>query len=224
MTSEATKPQRDPSVLEWAITQDIRLNTLVDECGKVDSTLIKDGQQLKSQWRKNYWKALNAADHEFNRLQGAKIYTYNGEKISLPAAKLMVEKKQAALQEFNYQKRMPDKQIAFCQSRMTAFSTNQDGLGNPADAGRLAYLNELAAKAPMAAPGDVPSLAGNLSLATPGGALYHIEKESAKNQCSDGKVLTLHNEHNRELYGVYCKGAAGYFVTCEWSDCSTLGK
>lgn len=216
------KAKPDASAFEWAMNENIRFNTMIEECGKVDSGLVKSGQQLQQQWQKQYWSAINAANDGYNNQQAAKIYTYHGEKISLPAAKFMIERKEAALRELYYQKRLPTKQAEYCQLRIAAYEKKEDGLGKPLDANKLRYLNELAAKAPMMAPRSVPSLAGTLQPSTPGPALYSLEQEARTQKCNSPQILTLYNEGHDELYGVYCTGSAGYFVACEWSQCAPL--
>lgn len=217
------KAKPDASAFEWAMNQDIRFNTMIEECGKVDSEVAKKAPQLRAQWQKQYWNAINAANDGYNNQQAAKIYTYRGEKISLPATKFMVEHKEAALRELYYQKRLPNKQAEYCQLRIAAYEKKEDGLGKPVDANKLRYLNELAAKTPIMAPRSVPSLAGTLQqTSTPGPALYSLEQEARNQKCNSPQILTLYNEGTNELYGVYCTGSAGYFVGCEWSQCAPL--
>ncbi len=216
------KAKPDPGAFEWAMDQDIRFNTLINECGKLDAGLAQSGAQLRTQWQKQYWGAINAANDAYNNQQAAKIYTYNGEKISLPAARFMVEHKQTAMRELSYQKRLPAKQVEFCQARMAAYEKKEDGLGAPVNSNKLRYLNELASKAPMMSPRSVPSLAGSLQPVAPGPALYEMERDAVSKSCSDPQILTLFNANHNELYGIYCKGSTGYFVTCEWSQCAPL--
>lgn len=218
----AAKP--DSGAFEWAMDQDIRFNTLIDECEKFDSGLVNSAEQLRDQWRKEYWKAINTADYQYNQQQAAKTYTYNNEKISLPATRFMAEHKAAALRELYAQKRLPEKQAAYCQLRMDAYAKKEDGLGVSLHKNKLQYLNELAPKATMMAPRTVPSLAGSLQPSAAGPAFYELERQAASNQCKDPQVLTLRNDNHEELYGVYCAGAAGYFVSCEWSTCGKLDK
>jgi hypothetical protein len=216
------KAKPDPAAFEWAMDQDIRFNTLLDECEKFDSSLAISNKALRQEWKKQYWSAINAANDQFNQQQAAKTYSYNGEKISLPAAKFMVEHKNAALREIYYQKRLPDKQIAYCQLRIAAYEKKEDGLGNPQHKNRLQYLNELAPTSAMIAPRAVPALAGSLQPSAPGPALYDLERQAQDQKCNAPQILTLRNEDHDELYGVYCTGSAGYFVSCEWSQCSVL--
>ena len=215
-----TKP--DTTAFEWAMDQDIRFNTLINECGKLEAGLANSGAKLRAQWQKQYWGAINAANDAYNNQQAAKIYTYNGEKISLPAARFMVEHKESAMRELSYQKRLPAKQVEFCQVRMAAYENKEDGLGAPANSNKLRYLNELASKAPKIPPRSVPSLAGSLQPASPGPALYEMERDAVSKSCSNPQILTLFNANHNELYGTYCKGSAGYFTSCEWSQCSPL--
>lgn len=222
VTQDDGKAIPDASAFEWAMNQDIRFKTVIDECGKVDSELAKKFPQLRAQWEKQYWSAINAANDAYNNQQAAKIYTYNGEKISLPAAKFMIERKEAALRELYYQKRISTKQAEYCQLRIAAYEKKEDGLGKPLDANKLRYLNEIAAKAPMMAPRSVPSLAGSLQPSAPGPALYGLEQEARTQKCNSPKIMTFYNEGHDELYGVYCVGSAGYFVGCAWSQCSSL--
>lgn len=212
----------DSTAFEWAMDQDIRFNTLIDECEKFDSGLIKSGQQLRSQWIKEYWGAINAANYQYNQQQAAKIHSYNNEKISLPAAKFMVEHKTAALRELYAQKRLPEKQAAYCQLRMAAYEKKEDGMGVALHKNKLQYLNELAQKAPAMAPRAVPSLAGSLQPSVAGPSFYEIERQATNKQCKNPHVLTFLNENHLELYGVYCSGSAGYFVSCEWSTCGVI--
>lgn len=216
------KAKADPAAFEWALDQDIRFNTLLEECEKFDSSLVASNKALRETWRKQYWGAINAANDQFNKQQAARTYLYNGEKISLPAARFMVEHKNAALNDFYRQKRLPEKQAAYCHARIASYTKNEEGLGNPQHKNRLRYLNELAPGTSMVSPRPMPSLAGSLQPAAPGPALYDMEQTAKTKQCQNPEILTLRNEKQTELYGIYCAGSAGYFVSCEWSQCSTL--
>lgn len=216
------KAKPDSTAFEWAMDQDIRFNTLLDECEKVDSSLINSNKTRRQEWKKQYWNTINSANYQFNQQQAAKIYIYNGEKLSLPAVKFMVERKASALREIYSQKRLSEKQVAYCQARLAAYEKKEDGLGSPLHKNKLQYLNELAPKATMLTPQTVPSLAGSLQSASPGPALYGIEQQAGNNNCSNPEIITLLHQGHKEFYGVYCANSANYFVSCEWSQCSAL--
>jgi hypothetical protein len=218
------KAKPDPTAFEWAMDQDIRFNTLIDECGKVDSELVKTGIELRKQWQKQYWGAISTANYQYNQQKVAKTYTYNNAQISLPATKFMYEHKNAALKEIYYQKRLQEKQADYCRLRLAAYEKKEDGMGNLLHDNKLRYLKELAPKTPAMSPRSVPSLAGSLQPESPGPALYDIEQQASEKHCSAPEILTFYNQGHNELYGVYCNGSAGYFVSCEWSQCATLEK
>ncbi|HSC75931.1 MAG TPA: hypothetical protein VLB90_06830 [Pseudomonadales bacterium] len=223
-SKEDKKAKPDPTAFEWAMDQDIRFNTLLDECDKVDSGLVKNTITLRKQWQKHYWNAISAANYHYNQKQATKNYIYNNEQISLPATKFMFEHKNAALKEIYYQKRLPEKQAEYCRFRMAAYEKKEDGMGTLANENKLRYLKELSAKTPTMSPRSVPSLAGSLQPNSPGPALYEIEQQASEKRCSAPQILTFYNQGHNELYGVYCSGSAGYFVGCEWSQCHILEK
>lgn len=219
---DAAKP--DAKAFEWALSEDIRFNTVVAECSPLSPELAKTAQQLRQQWQKNYWPALNAADYQYNLKQAARTYLYNGEKVSLPAVKLMTQQKSAALDSMYRAKRLPEKQREYCETRLSSYERHEDGLGNPAYKNRLLYLNELAHGhgAPALTPRALPSLAGTLGPSTSGASLYSVEQLSHSTGCQKPEIFTVHNQGPAELFAVYCTPPQDMFISCEWGSCNRL--
>lgn len=223
---EVPKAKPDPLAFTWALEENIRLETLVDECSKLDNALLQEGKALRQQWQQRYWPALATADEQFNKANAAEPFIYNGETLTLPAVKFMAKSRLAAQAGLRKTTRTPGHQRDFCSKRFAAYRDNSEGLGNPAQKNRLRYLQELAAAKPAAlAPRALPSMAGTLEpLSAPGPSLYSIEQMVAGDRCSAPEIFTLRHQWPHEFYAVYCGDKSNRFISCEWSNCKAVEK
>ncbi len=209
--------------MEYALTQNLVLQALIDECQPINDRARVHAQQIQQQWWQRNWPMVAAADAEINtqtQQQQLRLGDITGQL-------LLIRFIYQAEQRFVQIKRDINKSTNgenTCEIYLEPYANGKQDLKS-SEYGPVLTFMSLAANPQVTAssPHNVPQVINGFKAEyNIGRSLYQVEAMVRKTLCPVPEILNIFNRWPREMYGAYCSDKDPSLIVCDWAECSVI--
>ncbi len=209
--------------MEYALTQNLVLQALVDECSPIDDKTRVFAEQAQQQWWQRNWPIVAAADAEMTtqtQQQQARLGDITGQLLLI---RFIYQAEQRSVDRIKADIKKSTRREHACQLYLAPYAKGAEDLQTSEHAGVLAILAKDYPQAISSSPHSVPQVVNGFKAArNTGQSSYQVEQTARQNLCPVPEVLNIFNRWPREMYGAYCDAKDPRLIVCEWSECTVI--